>query len=58
MIIVELTGGLGNQMFEYVLYLALKEKRSDVFLSDYIMRHSGDKAPEHSQKTCSTMFLL
>ena len=50
MIIVELTGGLGNQMFEYVLYLALKEKRSDVFLSDYIMRRTGDKAPEHSRK--------
>ena len=43
MIIVGLTSGLGNQMFEYDIYLALKERRSDVKLTDYWFTHNLKK---------------
>ena len=43
MIIVGLTSGLGNQMFQYDIYLVLKERRSDVKLSDYWFTHNLKK---------------
>lgn len=33
MLIVGIKGGLGNQMFQYALYCALREQRSDVMIS-------------------------
>lgn len=34
MVIVQLSGGLGNQMFEYALYLSLKERGKNVKIDD------------------------
>ena len=34
MVIVQLSGGLGNQMFEYALYLSLKAKGKVVKIDD------------------------
>ena len=34
MVIVQLSGGLGNQMFEYALYLSLKAKGKEVKIDD------------------------
>lgn len=51
MIIVEVVGGLGNQMFDYLFYLALKERRGDVRITDYWFSHSVYKgAASHAQK--------
>ena len=37
MLIVELNGGLGNQMFQYALYLKLKALGKDVYIDDEII---------------------
>ena len=51
MIIVEINGGLGNQVLEYALYLFLKEKRKDVKLTNYKMAHLLVKnSPIHERK--------
>ena len=51
MIIVEVNGGLGNQVLEYALYLFFKEKRKDVKLANYRMAHSLEKDnPIHQRK--------
>lgn len=43
--IIAIQGGLGNQMFEYAFYLALKEKTDNIVLNDYLLRreivHNG-----------------
>lgn len=43
--IIAIQGGLGNQMFEYAFYLALKEKTENLVLNDYLLRretvHNG-----------------
>lgn len=44
--IIELTGGLGNQMYQYSLYKYLKQKRIKCYLHSndfYIDEHSGNK---------------
>ena len=50
MIIKEIGGGLGNQMFDYMLYLALKERRSDVKLSKWWLDHISEKTELHARK--------
>lgn len=37
MLIVEMNGGLGNQMFQFALYRALSIKRNDVYLYDSVL---------------------
>jgi hypothetical protein len=38
---VSIYGGLGNQMFQYALYVALNEKglKSDIFITDFFFNH-------------------
>ena len=50
MIITEIRAGLGNQMFCYALYLALKERRSDVKLSKWWLDHVSEKTELHARK--------
>ena len=42
MVLVEMTGGLGNQMFQYALYRKLLELNKDVYLDTSFFR-SGQK---------------
>lgn len=43
MIIIRMTGGLGNQMFQYALYLELKSQGKEVLMDD-ITEYEGRKA--------------
>lgn len=45
MVIVQLSGGLGNQMFEYALYLALKAQGKEVTIDDESCYGGADTRP-------------
>lgn len=44
MVAVQLSGGLGNQMFEYALYLKLKSLGKDVKIDDFTCYGEGERA--------------
>lgn len=44
MIAVQLSGGLGNQMFEYALYLKLKSMGKDVKIDDFTCYGAGERS--------------
>lgn len=43
MVAVQLSGGLGNQMFEYALYLKLKSLEKDVKIDDFTCYGEGER---------------
>lgn len=45
MIIIRMTGGLGNQMFQYALYLKLKSQGKEVFMDDFTEYEGRDARP-------------
>lgn len=45
MIIVRLSGGLGNQMFEYALYLSLRARGKEVKTDDWSDYRAADRRP-------------
>ena len=45
MIIVKLSGGLGNQMFEYALYLSLLSRGKEVKIDDSSDYRAPDRRP-------------
>ena len=51
MLIVELNGGLGNQMLQYALYLKLKALGKEVYMDDEII---VNKLEEHVP-VCTSM---
>ena len=46
MVIVQLSGGLGNQMFEYALYLKLQSMGKEVFLDDVTCYGPGQRTKQ------------
>ena len=46
MVIVQLSGGLGNQMFEYALYLSLKARGKEVKIDDITCYEGPDSRPK------------
>ena len=45
MVILQLSGGLGNQMFEYALYLSLRAKGKHVKIDDVSDYQTPDRKP-------------
>ena len=45
MVILQLSGGLGNQMFEYALYLSLRAKGKHVKIDDVSDYRTPDRRP-------------
>jgi hypothetical protein len=52
MFIVKLTGGLGNQMFQYALYRALSDLDKEVLIDDF----SFQKRHKHEETTLKSIF--
>lgn len=46
MVIVQLSGGLGNQMFEYALYLRLKSMGKEVLVDDTTCYGPGQRTKQ------------
>lgn len=46
MVAVQMSGGLGNQMFEYALYLKLKSMGKDVKMDDFTCYGPGERAKQ------------
>ena len=58
MIIVEVGGGLGNQMFCYMLYLALKQRRDDVKFSYFSFSQYKHTLPHASKYLLPDIFTM